>query len=59
MSLHKTREGAEKAVQEHKDMVKSKFEKGEADFKKEGIPGSNFAWDFVQEWDVQETDLLD
>lgn len=58
LSLHRTRAGAEKAVQDHKDKIKKEWEKEQAEFKKEGLE-SRFPWDFVQEWDIQETELLD
>jgi len=59
LSLHKTKEGAEKAVQAHKDKIKKEHDDMNAEFEKEGLDKSRFEWDVHQRWDVQETELLD
>lgn len=59
LSIHKTKKGAEKAVQQHKDQVKKEHDDMNADFEKEGIEKSSFEWDVHQGWDVREIEVLD
>lgn len=59
ISLHRTREGAEKAVQESKDKVKLEHEKHKEFMKKEGMEDMIHAWDVHQDWDIAETELMD
>jgi hypothetical protein len=54
ISIHKTKKGAEMAMEFHKSEAKKNWElmyEADADQKQE------FAWDFGEAWDVRETEL--
>lgn len=52
LSVHLSKEGAEKAVQEHKDKKYKEWEGMDEDFKED----FEFGWD--KSWDVQEIEIL-
>ena len=52
LSVHLSREGAEKAVQEHKDEVYKEWEKLDDDDKED------FSFDWDKSWGVSEVDVL-
>lgn len=57
ISIHKTPEGAEKAIEEHKEWTKREWEKLYEDDEDEDR--EEFPWDFDQWWGIRETELLD
>lgn len=61
LSLHKTRAGAEKAIEAHKAQIKKEFENGYwsklSDKEKELF--KDHTWDMFKSWDIHETELLD
>ncbi len=72
ISLHRTREGAEKALIEHKEKERLEYEeykkrliegwRQDADFKEEDIPdlmGTLCEFDRFKDWTVNEVDVLD
>ena len=52
LSIHFSKEGAEKVVQEHKDKEYKKWESMDDDYKED----CEFGWD--EEWDVKEIEVL-
>lgn len=59
ISIHKTREGAEKAIEEHKAAMKVEYEKEVALDVADGLGGhSAFPYEW-QAWDIKETELLE
>ncbi len=55
LSIHRTREGAEKAIEDHKAIQKKEYDdlyKNDPDM----VPGK---WDDFQYWEVIETELKD
>lgn len=59
LSLHRTKEGAEKAVQEHQDKIKKEHDDQNKEWQENGMEKSRFDWDFCQSWSIAETELLD
>ena len=59
ISIHRTREGAEKAVQDDKDKMKAEHEKSKKDIEDAGLEFDDYEWNIDKEWDIQETELLD
>lgn len=53
LSIHKTREGAEKAIQEHKDIEKARFDVLHFDEEE----GTGYGYDFCKDWIVEETEV--
>lgn len=56
ISLHKTKEGAEKAIALHKFEIKSEFDKM---YSQEDAIEQEFRWDMHQSWNIEETELSD
>jgi hypothetical protein len=52
ISVHLSREGAEKAIQQHKDEVYKEWEKLDDDDKED------FSFDWDKSWGVSEVDVL-
>jgi hypothetical protein len=52
LSIHFSKEGAEKTVQEHKDKEYKKWESMDEDYKED----CEFGWD--KEWDIKEVEVL-
>lgn len=59
LSIHRTKEGAEKAVQEHKDVMKKEHDDANITYQKLGLELSQHEWDVHKGWDIAETELLD
>lgn len=55
ISIHKTKEGAERAINDSKDKVKSDHERLYAD----DPDDEPFSWDTFHWWGIKETKLLD
>ena len=55
LSLHRTREGAEKAIEDHKKIVREE-EDSIWDNEEDRI---RFPWDGFKDWQIRETELLD
>lgn len=55
LSIHKTRKGAEMAIEFHKKEIKDKWED---DFR-ENEERREYPWDFCQWWGVEEIELKD
>lgn len=56
LSIHKTKEGAEKAIQEHKDQMKKECEDMNKD---DDWAKAHYIWNQDKDWDIHETELLD
>ncbi len=55
LSLHRTKEGAEKVVQASKDAVKKRFD----EFYKKREPITTHKWDDFDGWSITETKVLE
>lgn len=60
ISLHKTKKGAEKAVREHKKLIKKEWDDSHKGNSKEAkYFRSRFKWNGMVDWDIKETELND
>ena len=59
ISIHKTKEGAESAMNKHMESIKDKHEKEEAEYKLSCPNGVDFPWNYDQDWKIEEIELLD
>lgn len=58
LSIHITKDGAEAAIQKHKDQIKTEHDDSNTDLEKMGLEKLVHAWDAHQKWSVRETELL-
>ena len=59
MSIHKTREGAEKAMEEHKVRLKKEDDELYSNFNSsECLEDRDYEWDYGKYWSIRETELL-
>ena len=58
LSIHRTIEGAEKAIKAHKDSMKWEHDNECEMMKKEGLTPYTFEWDNDLDWSINETELL-
>jgi hypothetical protein len=60
MSIHKTRKGAEMALEFHKNDIKNKWEEEKKEhFNEDPHYYRSFEWSFGQWWGIRETELKD
>lgn len=53
ISIHKLRKGAEMALEFHKQNIKNEWRKDQEEFPNE------YPYDFDQDWQIRETELLE
>ena len=59
LSIHRTKKGAEKAVEAHKNKLKKEHNLMQKRFKRHGMPKAEHSWDVHQGWDISEIELMD
>jgi hypothetical protein len=62
ISIHESREGAEQAIKDHKELIRSEFEAQQQHYLAEGYPPPYKNYDeyceFMLWWGIHETSLL-
>ena len=59
VSIHRTKKGAEMAMEFHKNEIKTKWEEEQKEYKTLGLELDTLPWHFDQWWGIQETELLE